>query len=298
MTTSFTARYPVSAIKNLRVFGTEQISPADWARREVAGLKAGDILLCFNPVNSQSPENRELELASLILVFNSSEAGAALGILLTNEQYLVASVETILRERAQASLNRSAFLAFSKVPFIGEITGEALKFMNGMQRWGAAGTRQNPTNGLPDPLVAFFACIGAPLPATPLLPLSSLGQALIAADYSPEIQDLSSKYAVMSNAEPEAVSPPSISSVTVIETPVSTEPAKPLAEIDTLLGTPQAKPPASDSSSLLLSELGKTLEASALDSSSVAPPAPKAGSSTNPTSDSGFISIRKRLEAR
>lgn len=219
MTTSFRARFPAAAINNLRIFKAGQQGPADWARNEISNLKVGDIVICFNPANLSDPSQVELEASALVLVFNTTNQASPLGVLLTDDFYVIGTTEAIFRERAVAASARGNNFAIVTVPFISTMTEDAKAFVRDMQRWGSGGTRANPMNGLPDPLIAFFACVGSPLPSSPLMNISTMAQALIRRIYAPEITDLSGKFdIVLKSAEQPAQR---ISSVTVMETPES-----------------------------------------------------------------------------
>jgi hypothetical protein len=212
MTTSFRAKFPASAIKNIRFFGPNSGNPQEWSSKEAAALKLGDIAVCFSPFNTADGANAELEVSALILVFNADQNGA-MGILLTDDFYVHGSAEAILRERAIAAQTRNSNFSFVTVPFIGTVGEDARKFLTNMQRWGS-GTRANPLHGLPDPLVAFFACVGSPLPQSPPIGIDAMAQALIRGTAVPQIADLGTKYSIVMKA-----ASPAISSVTLMETP-------------------------------------------------------------------------------
>lgn len=243
MTTSFRAKFPASAIKNLRLFGPNTVSPEEWSTREAAALKMGDIAVCFSPFNTADGAAAELEVSALVLVFNVDENGPA-GILLTDDFYVHGKAEAILRERAVAAQTRNTNFSFVTVPFIGAVSEEARKFLTNMQRWGS-GTRANPLHGLPDPLVAFFACVGSPLPATPAIGIDAMAQALIRGTAMPQIADLSTKYSIVMKAAQQA-----ISSVTVIETPPAGTQAANAAPAEAAPGAAPVNPGAAQSSTV------------------------------------------------
>ncbi len=285
MTTSFRAKFPASAIKNLRVFMGQGANPIEWAKRESGELKVGDIVVCFNPANLTSTDGTELDASALILVFNTTNQSSPMGILLTDDFYVIGTTETIFRERAVAATARGNHFSFVTIPFTGAMNEDAKAFVRDMQRWGSGGNRANPMNNLPDPLVAFFACVGSPLPASPVLPVTTMSQALIRRFYSPEISDLSGKYAPVMAAD-QAQDNSSIASVTVLETAAN-----------------ESKPPSDSKSSVepvqkagskpVLPEKGSkpesTPSAEKGESADTAPAEP---------TETGFLSIRKRLEAR
>lgn len=284
MTTSFRAKFPASAIKNLRVFMGQGANPIEWAKRESSELKVGDIVVCFNPANLSNTEGAELDAAALILVFNTTNQSSPMGILLTDDFYVIGTTETIFRERAVAATARGNHFSFVTIPFTSSMNEDAKAFVRDMQRWGSGGNRANPMNNLPDPLVAFFACVGAPLPASPVLPITTMSQALIRRLYSPEISDLAGKYGTVLSPEHLADNS-SIASVTVIETPGENKSSEAQQKLDENK-RPADKPPISNDKS---AKADPVLPGSEKKESTDSPAEP---------AESGFLSIRKRLEAR
>ncbi len=266
MTTSFRARFPISAIKNIKVFGQEDVSPAEWAKRELSGLKVGDVIVCFNPFSSGEGAAAELEASALILVFNVDQPSPS-GVLLTDDFYVIGTIEAILRERAVAAAARGSNFSFVPIPYTGFLSEEAKKILSGMSRWGSGGTRANPMHNLPDPLVSFAECLGVLVPVNPIVGIGSMAQALIKGVLTQDMPDFSHKYSiVMKNAEP--VSPPQISSVTVIEpdapaaatsqTPLAAEPPASKTAASKPV-TPPAKPVDLSAANQALANLGKSL---------------------------------------
>ena len=298
MTTSFRARFPAGAINNLRIFQADKMGPVDWARSEVGNLKVGDIVVCFNPANLSDPTQVELEASALVLIFNTTNAASPLGVLLTDDFYVIGTAEAIFRERAVAASARGNNFSMVVVPFTSTMTEDAKAFVKDMQRWGSGGTRANPMNGLPDPLVAFFACVGSPLPSAPLIGISTMAQALIRRSYSPEIADLSGKFARVFGGATEQ--PAQIASVTVIETAAVQKQAPPVSAAPEAPVPPVVTPPTSAPPKSFLPD---ALQKPAPVSSANSTPAPtfeipKATPGSDTSADSGFLSIRKRLESR
>lgn len=305
MTTSFRGKFPAAAIKNLRVFGQEAISPAEWAKRELTGLKVGDLITCFNPFNITDGARAELEASALVLVFNTDQA--PLGILLTDEFYVIGSVEAIFRERALAAAARGTNFSFVNLPYVGAMSDEARTFMTGMQRWGNGGTRANPMHNLPDPLVAFFSCIGIALPAAPPIPSATMASALLRGTEVPGIPKLNNKYRTVIQVAPES---PSIESVTMIETaPVPKDPPPSFgttrANTERQNQTPdkpaslEQKPQASSSTPATFGLPAEPQKPEPEQPPAASAPPESASPAAGPAAaESGFLSIRKRLEAR
>jgi len=315
MTTSFRAKFPVGAIKNLKVFEKGSVAPADWARAQATNAKVGDIIVCFNPFSIAGGDKAELETSAVILVFNAESGALPLGILLTDDFYVVGTTEAIFRERAVAAAARGNNFSYVLIPHIGVLTEDSRKFITAMQRWGSGGTRANPMHGLPDPLVAFFACVGATVPPSPAISVGVVAQALVKGVSVAPVPNLGTKYAA-AITQSAASENQAIASVTVIETP-SAESAPPPADkpktsrwgATSLTGlnknqTPApaapAIPPApleSPSPDISLSA-STHAEPSSPASAGVPPASTKPEAASDTPTESGFLSIRKRLEAR
>lgn len=220
MTTSFRPKFPAAAIRNLRAYTLQEtLSPADWAKRETAALRSGDILVCFNPAGIADGAKTELEASALLLVYSGAEQGAPQALLITDDFYVSGTAEAVLRERALAAVSRQNIFSFVNVPYSGALNEESRKFMSAMQRWGSGGTRANPMHGLPDPLLAFLSALGANLPHGLNLSVGVMANALIKRIYIQGLPDMSVRYANVLTQEALHSDKHNIASVTIIESP-------------------------------------------------------------------------------